>query len=76
MCAIDWAQRQQKSFTKYPSIVSVLLMTVQGLRGSVSTHVYHTVLPVTSILLNIMFHASMGRFQLELIYYFMYYFAL
>ena len=27
----------------------------------------------TSILLNIMFHAPMGRFQLELIYYFTYF---
>ena len=34
---------------------------------------FHSYVNIFKILLNIMFHAPMGRFQLELIYYFTYF---
>ena len=44
------------------------------IRGEIRCQVIDKLL-LNSILLNIMFHAPMERFQLELIYYFTYFFT-
>jgi hypothetical protein len=57
----------------YLNHVSRLLQSIESPERTDKKHMLSANTVEVSILLNIMFHAPMGRFQLELIYYFTYF---